>query len=151
MIKFQIARSNVFNDFCCITNCNRKGDFWTTSISPIFPQNYWCSELGPIGFRTVCFCCLTVRSIDIGSSKKFSKFFSNYAPTVLVFSRLSAIEWKKPFFEIRPGTCFFLRISIFVPIGLYMDQNRNKKKKACSRSNFEKRFGAIDSWDPGEC
>ena len=35
-------------------------------------------------------------------------------------------------------------------MGQYMDQNRNNKKKACSRSNFEKRFGAIDSREPGE-
>ena len=31
-----------------------------------------------------------------------------------------------------------------------MDQNWNKLEKACSRSNFEKRFGAINSWEPKE-
>ena len=35
--------------------------------------------------------------------------------------------------------------SIFAPMGLYMDQNQNNLEKACSLSNFEKRFGAIDS------
>ena len=35
-------------------------------------------------------------------------------------------------------------------MGLYMDQNRNLLKKACFRSNFGKRFGAIDSGEPGQ-
>ena len=46
--------------------------------------------------------------------------------------------------EIRPGTRFCHQIKIFVPMGLYMDQNLNLAKKAYSRSNFEKRFGAMD-------
>ena len=31
-----------------------------------------------------------------------------------------------------------------------MDQNRNLLKKVRSQSNFEKRFGPIDSVEPGE-
>ena len=31
------------------------------------------------------------------------------------------------------------------PVGLDMDQNLNRLKKACSRSNFEKRLRAKDS------
>ena len=61
------------------------------------------------------------------------------------------IEGTKPFFEIRPGIRFFELISIFTPMGLYnMDQNWNKLEKACSRSNFEERFGAIDFLEPRE-
>ena len=78
-------------------------------------------------------------------TKRF-RFFLKYVPTVLVFSRPSAIKCKKPFFEIRPGTRFFVVISILVPMGLYMDQNRNNNERACSRSNFEKRFFAFDCW-----
>ena len=43
-----------------------------------------------------------------------------------------------------------LTIIYMDPRGLYMDQNRNKLEKACSRLNFpEKQFGAIDSREPG--
>ena len=77
--------------------------------------------------------------------KKVLEFFSNYAPSEAEFSRLPGIDCAKPFFEIRPGTRFFELISIFAPMGLYMDQNRNMLEKVYFRSNFEKRFGAIDS------
>ena len=86
---------------------------------------------------------------------KVFDFFFNYL--LSVFSRPSGIDCTKPIYEIRPGTRFssllYSFISIFVSVGqiLYMDQNLNKLEKACSRSNFEKRFSAIDSWQPGKC
>ena len=39
-------------------------------------------------------------------------------------------------FQNSTGNTFFEQIKIFVPMGLYMDQNLNRLKKACSRSNF---------------
>ena len=83
--------------------------------------------------------------------KKVFDFFSHCVPSVLAFSKLSGIDCAKLFFEIRPGTRFFELISILVSMRLYMDQYRNKLEKACSRSNLEKRFGAIDSWEFGKC
>ena len=56
------------------------------------------------------------------------------------FSMVPGIDCKKPFFEIRPGSRFSEMITIFVPMGLYMDQNRNQLEKATFWSNFEKRF-----------
>ena len=103
-----------------------------------------------IGFWFSCAVKISVfKSLDNEPKKNF-EIFLNYVPTVLVFSRTSAIECKKRFFEIRPGTRFFLVISIFVSMGQYMDENRNKKKKACSRSNFEKRFFAFNCWGSEE-
>ena len=77
--------------------------------------------------------------------KGTAKKNSNYAPSEVAFSRLSGIDCTQPFFEIRPGL-----ISDLAQMRLYMDRNWNKLEKACSRSNFEERFGTIHSWEPGE-
>ena len=77
--------------------------------------------------------------------RELNKKFSNYVPSGCTFSRFSGINCAKPFFKILPGTRFFDQIKIFVPMGLYMDKNLNPLKKACPGSNFEKRFGAMDS------
>ena len=53
-------------------------------------------------------------------------------------------------FKIRPVISCFEQIKIFVPMGLYMDQNLNLLKKACFQSKYEKRFCAMDSGEPGE-
>ena len=57
-----------------------------------------------------------------GSEKKFWKFFSNYVPPGVNFSRLSGIDCKKKIFKNRSKKWFKLLISIFVSIGQYMDQ-----------------------------
>ena len=65
------------------------------------------------------------------------------------FLRTSKVKFHSHFlfetggFEVRPGLRFSELISIFGPMGLYMDQTRNKLVKACSRTNFEKRAGEI--------
>ena len=59
-----------------------------------------------------------------------SNFFSNSAPSVLRFFRVSRIDFTKPFFDIRPERRYFELISNFAPMRLYMDQNRNKFEKA---------------------
>ena len=84
-----------------------------------------------------------------GIVKKFPKFFSNYVPSGCTFSRLPWIDCAKPFFEIRPGTCF-LADNDFRPHGTIYGQKSKFAQKVCSRSNFEKNFDAIDSGEPGE-
>jgi len=81
------------------------------------------------------YCCSALWYIPIVI--KVFEFFSNYGPSALAFFGVSVIDCTRPFFEIRPETLFEFDFD-FRPMGLYMDQNRNKLEKACFWSNNSK-------------
>ena len=67
------------------------------------------------GFKIPLTVTINYSKIHFSLIRDRKKVFKFFLIMFALYSRPSAIECKKPFFEIQPGTRFFDLISILVP------------------------------------